>query len=256
MEFRKLGKWWGANMDQEPKKQPKKRGRRWLYRTLFAVLIVISLGLIFNEQIKNWMVTSYQPKVTAKSVKKNEKKKANFDFRNAKSLNFQTVAKARMNSKKIHVVGEILVPKSGIHLTIGKGVSNTTLALAAGTLRANQKMGHGNYPLAGHHMIKKNVLFSPLYYKTKVGDNIYLTNMKKIYRYKVYRRTFIAATRVDVVNQTKANIVTLVTCDATGAGRLMIRGKLTKTMAYAKAPKAIQKGFAAKFNNHNVFEGY
>ncbi len=84
-----------------------------------------------------------------------------------------------MNAQKIHVVGEILVPKSKIHLPIAKGVANETLALAAGTMRADQKMGEGNYPLAGHHMVRKDILFSPLYFKTKVGDTIYLTNMKK-----------------------------------------------------------------------------
>ncbi len=84
-----------------------------------------------------------------------------------------------MNTNRLEVVGEILVPKSSIHLPIGLGVANTTLALAAGTMRQDQKMGKGNYPLAGHHMVNRHVLFGPLYFKTKVGDNIYLTDLKK-----------------------------------------------------------------------------
>ncbi|MTV82948.1 class A sortase [Secundilactobacillus folii] len=222
---------------------------KWAYRVGFTILILISLGLIFNQQIKNYMVSSYQPKITAKSADANNRKKADFNFKNAKALNFTTVAKARMNSQKILTIGQILVPSSSVHLPIAKGVSNQTLALAAGTMRADQKMGHGNYPLAGHHMVRKDILFSPLYFKTRVGDKIYLTNMKKVFTYKVYRREFIAATRVDVVNQTRANIVTLVTCDATGARRLMIRGKLTNTAKYSDTPVKIQKEFAAKFNN-------
>lgn len=231
----------------------KNKGRssvtKWVYRIGFTILILISLGLIFNQQIKNYLVSSYQPKITAKSVANNDRKKANFNFKNAKSLNFTTVARARMNSQKILPVGQILVPKSKVHLPIAKGVANETLALAAGTMRADQKMGQGNYPLAGHHMVRKDILFSPLYFKTRVGDTIYLTNMKKVYTYKVYRRAFIAATRVDVVNQTKQNIITLVTCDATGARRLMIRGKLTNTAKYSDTPVKVQKEFAAKFNN-------
>lgn len=86
-----------------------------------------------------------------------------------------------MNTNRLEVVGEILVPKSSIHLPIGLGVANTTLALAAGTMRQDQKMGKGNYPLAGHHMVNRHVLFGPLYFKTKVGDNIYLTDLKKKY---------------------------------------------------------------------------
>ncbi len=160
-------------------KKRKNKFGTWLYRIGFTILVLISLGLILNQQIKNWLVTSYQPEITQKSVKKNEKKKANFDFSDAKRLDFSTVARARLNEKDISVVGQILVPSSKVHLPVAKGVSNETLALAAGTLRADQKMGEGNYPLAGHHMVRKDVLFSPLFFKTKVGDSIYLTNMKK-----------------------------------------------------------------------------
>lgn len=230
-------------------KKRKNKFGTWLYRIGFTILVLISLGLIFNQQIKNWLVTSYQPEITQKSVKKNEKKKANFDFSDAKRLDFSTVARARLNEKDISVVGQILVPSSKVHLPIAKGVSNETLALAAGTLRADQKMGEGNYPLAGHHMVRKDVLFSPLFFKTKVGDSIYLTNMKKVFKYKAYTRKYIAATRVDVVDQTKRDIVTLVTCDATGAGRLMIRGKLVDSYAYKDAPTTIKKQFNGKFNN-------
>lgn len=231
----------------------KNKGRnqfsKWLYRIVLVVLLLVSLGLIFNQQIKNYLVSSYQPKITAKSAANNNQKQANFNFKNAKSLNFSTVAKARMNAKKILPVGQILVPKSNVHLPIAKGVANTTLALAAGTMRPDQKMGHGNYPLAGHHMVRKDILFSPLYFKTRVGDTIYTTDMKKVYTFKVYRREFIDATRIDVVNQTKSNIITLITCDATGARRLMIRGRLTHTAKYSDTPVKVQKEFAAKFNN-------
>lgn len=231
------------------KKKQTHRISKWLYRIGFTLLVLISLGLIFNQQIKNYLVSSYQPKITANTAAANEKKSADFNFKNAKSLNFTTVAKARMNAQKIHVIGQILVPKAKIHLPIAKGVANQTLALSAGTMRPDQKMGQGNYPLAGHHMVRKDILFSPLYFKTKVGDTVYLTNMKKIYTYKVYKRQFIDATRVDVVNQTKRNIITLVTCDATGARRLMIRGKLTRTTTYNDASVTVRKAFAAKFNN-------
>ncbi len=92
------------------------------------------------------------------------------------------------------------MPKSGIHLPIAKELLTRLLALAAGSMRSDQKMGDGNYPLAGHHMVRKDILFSPLYFKTRVGDTIYTTDMKKVYTFKVYRREFIAATRIDVVN--------------------------------------------------------
>lgn len=227
----------------------KKTRRRWWGTLLFLILILVSLGLIFNEQIKTWMVSSYQPKVTTGSVRKNQKKKASYDFKKVKSLDFSTVAKARLNSKDIHVVGQIYMPQSDIHLPIAKGVSNDVLALTAGTMRADQKMGQGNYPLAGHHMVSHTILFSPLYFKTQVGQKIYLTNATKVYEYRVTVRKFIPATAVQVVAQTKQKLVTLITCDATGANRLMIRGKYVKQMPYRQAPLSVRKGFAGSFNN-------
>ncbi|AVK61826.1 class A sortase [Lactobacillus sp. CBA3605] len=231
--------------------QPKKKtGLKWLGRGIFVILIALSLALIFNEQIKDQMVSSYAPKITAKSVKKNTKKKGDFDFTKVKSLDFQTVAKARLSKSAVNVVGSIAIPSIDLYLPIGKGVSNATLALSAGTLKANQTMGAGNYALAGHHMIKHGALFSPLYYKSQVGQMIYLTDAQHIYAYKTTQRRFIAATDVAVINDVPGqSLITLITCDKTGAGRLMIRGQYVQKWAFTQAPAAVQKSFESHFNN-------
>lgn len=235
----------------EKKQTPKKHSWRWLWTVLFIFLLAISLALIFNEQIKNWLISSYQPRISRKSVQSNQKKKASYDFSKVKSLDFSTVANARWNTADIHVVGEILMPQSKVHLPIAKGISNEVLALTAGTMRPDQKMGEGNYPLAGHHMTSQTILFSPLYWKTRVGQKIYLTDAKRVYEYQVSVRKFIPATDVQVIAQTKQKLVTLITCDATGANRLMIRGKYVKQMAYKDAPTSVQKGFHGSFNNRS-----
>lgn len=235
----------------EKKQTPKKHRWRWLWTALFIFLLAISLALIFNEQIKNWLISSYQPRISRKSVQSNQKKKASYDFSKVKSLDFSTVANARWNTADIHVVGEILMPQSKVHLPIAKGISNEVLALTAGTMRPDQKMGEGNYPLAGHHMTSQTILFSPLYWKTRVGQKIYLTDAKRVYEYQVSVRKFIPATDVQVIAQTKQKLVTLITCDATGANRLMIRGKYVKQMAYKDAPTSVQKGFHGSFNNRS-----
>lgn len=235
----------------EKKQTPKKHRWRWLWTVLFIFLLAISLALIFNEQIKNWLISSYQPRISRKSVQSNQKKKASYDFSKVKSLDFSTVANARWNTADIHVVGEILMPQSKVHLPIAKGISNEVLALTAGTMRPDQKMGEGNYPLAGHHMTSQKILFSPLYWKTRVGQKIYLTDAKRVYEYQVSVRKFIPATDVQVIAQTKQKLVTLITCDATGANRLMIRGKYVKQMAYKDAPTSVQKGFHGSFNNRS-----
>jgi LPXTG-site transpeptidase (sortase) family protein len=226
-----------------------KKLKNWLVSIGLTLLVLLSLAMIFNRQIKTWMVAQYNPEVNEKVVAKNTEKKANFDYTKVKSLDWQTVLKARTSEKRIKVIGEIVYPDINIHLLIGKGVDNLTLALAAGTLKENQRMGEGNYALAGHHMVDKNVLFSPLYWKAKIGQKVYLTDETNIYEYRVDTRKFIKATDVQVVDDIKGKkILTLVTCDDTGAGRLMIRAKFIKKMSHTKAPEAVQKEFSEKFN--------
>lgn len=224
--------------------------KHWVSLTIFLLLLIISLSLIFNQQIKDYLVGSYHPEISQTKINSNTKKSGNFNFKKVKSLDLQMIAKARAKKNALHVVGAISIPAIKMNLPIAKGVDNYTLALAAGTMRDDQKMGQGNYPLAGHHMNSHKILFSPLYWKSKVGQKIYLTDLKKVYEYKTTEKTYIAATRVDVVENTPGkNIITLVTCDATGDGRLMVRGKLVKKMAYKDAPKSVQNNFAKSFKN-------
>ena len=65
----------------------------------------------------------------------------------------------------------------------------------------------------------------------------------------MYERKIIDATRVDVIDNTKENILTLVTCDASGALRLLLLGNLVMVVAYDKAPAKIQKNLSGKYTN-------
>lgn len=224
--------------------------RNWLRWTAVVILLVASLIMIFNNQIKNYLVNGYRPQVTRQSIKKNQSKKGNYDFSNVKDLNLQTVAKNRANKQNVNIIGTIAIPDIDMSIPIAKGVDNNTLALAAGTMREDQEMGKGNYALAGHNMAHgSKILFSPLYYHAKVGQKVYLTDLDKIYTYKITERKFINADRVDVVNNTKEPIITLITCDATGDRRLMVRGKLIKAQKFKNAPVKVQKALSSKYTN-------
>lgn len=225
--------------------------KEWLRWTAVVVLLIVSLVLIFNQQIKYYLVGTYHPQITQQTVKKNNQEKAKYDFSNVQDLNLQSVARARARRQSINVIGVISIPAIKMSVPIGKGVDNNTLALAAGTMREDQKMGQGNYALAGHNMAHgSRILFSPLYYDAKVGQKIYLTDMTHIYEYKIDQRKFIEATRVDVVNDTPQKIVTLITCNKTGSRRLMIRGKYVKSMKFKQAPKSVQKSLSRGYTNH------
>lgn len=93
------------------------------------------------------------------------------------------------------------------------------------------------------------VLFSPLYYKGKVGQMVYITNLKKVYVYKITQKQIISkyATQV-VANTPNQRILTLITCDETGAQRLMVRGQYVKTMDYHHAPASVRKALSQKYN--------
>lgn len=224
--------------------------RDWLRWVIVVILLTASMIMIFNNQIKNYLVSGYHPQVTRQSIKKNENKKGNYDFSNVKDLNLQTVAKSRANKQNINIIGTIAIPAINMSVPIAKGVDNNTLALAAGTMREDQKMGQGNYALAGHNMAHgSKILFSPLYYHAKVGQKAYLTDLNKVYTYKITERKFINADRVDVVDDTPDPIITLITCDATGARRLMIRGKLVKVQKFKQAPVKVQKALSSKYTN-------
>ncbi|KRM82477.1 sortase [Limosilactobacillus coleohominis DSM 14060] len=225
--------------------------KEWLRWTAIVVLFIVSLALIFNQQIKYYLVGTYHPRITQQTVKKNNQKKAKYDFSNVQDLNLQSVARARARRQSINVIGVISIPAIKMSVPIGKGVDNNTLALAAGTMRADQKMGEGNYALAGHNMAHgSRILFSPLYYDAKVGQRIYLTDMTKVYEYRITQRQFIDATRVDVVDNTPEKIVTLITCNKTGSRRLMIRGSFVKSMKFKQAPTKVQKSLSQGYTNH------
>lgn len=227
--------------------------KSWLKRAGWLLLVLVSLALIFNQQIKYYLVGSYRPTITKTAIAQNQQKKVaqkEFDFSQTKDLDFQSVAKARANQQAVNIIGEISIPAIKMTIPIATGVSNTTLALAAGTMRADQQMGQGNYALAGHNMAHgSKILFSPLYYHAKVGQKVYLTDMKNVYTYRIYERKFILATRVDVVNDTPEKILTLITCDATGANRLMVRAKYEGKVAFDQAPKHVQQALSSKYTN-------
>ena len=216
----------------ENKKNKKKTPAKvtWL-RVAAVVLLIIGLGMIFNSQILDYMVrqnqTSALKKLDKSTIEKNEKKKGMFDFSKVQEIDFSQVTKSRVKNTA-DAIGAIAIPSVKMYLPIMKGLSNDAMSTGGGTMRADQVMGTGNYPLAGHYMTAKGVLFSPLE-NAQVGQKVYLTNLKKIYVYKIYMKKKVDPTAVWLVNNTKQNIVTLITCADGGVNRWAVRGNLIKT---------------------------
>ncbi|MBW1605143.1 class A sortase [Lactobacillus sp. Sy-1] len=224
-----------------------------------AILLLIGgVVLLSLEPIKTALVAGYRPTVTKQEAQVNQKDaaKANYNMNQVKAVTMNQVISARLHSKNVKPVGQIIAPSIGVHLPIALGVDNETLMLAAGTMRADQKMGQGNYALAGHHMINKQALFSPFYNKGTVGMKVYLTDMHKVYEYQITKRKIISPYAVSVVNNTKQKLLTLITCNDSGSKRLLLRGKLIKTTDINDAPASVVKMMHQKTNNYNVLAGY
>lgn len=137
---------------------------RKLSLTIGIVLFVLGVALIFNKQIMGFIVSH----MSNQAIEQFDEQKAqnaddvSFDFGKVENISLQDVLKAQMNQGDVHSIGALSVPDVSLQLPILYGISNTNLAIGAGTLKKDMKMGQGNYALAGHNMNNDKTLFSPL----------------------------------------------------------------------------------------------
>lgn len=204
----------------------------WTKKGFVIALLLLGTVLLFHGQIRDFLVHNggqkYDiEKVSKKTLEKNERKKAIFDFGSVESLSTESVLKAQAEHKELPVIGSVVVPSVSIQLPIFKGCSNENLLYGAGTLSPTQKMGEGNYALASHRTSNPNLLFTPLDRVNK-GAFIFLLDFQKVYVYKITSKEKVSPTAVQVLDvEEKKKKVTLITCgEMGGETRLVIQGEL------------------------------
>lgn len=213
--------------------------KRKLSITIGIILLVLGIALIFNKQIMGFIVTNMTDQAISQFDEAKAKKSddVNFDFEDVKDLSLQDVVKAQINNNNIHSIGAISVPEVDLQLPILYGISNTNLAIGAGTMKENMKLGKGNYALAGHNMNNNTTLFSPLT-KAEKGMKMYTTNYKRVYTYSIKKIFIIEASQVEVIEDKKdQRLLTLVTCNYDGSKRLIVQGEYERADDFEKAPK-------------------
>ncbi|MGR3741719.1 class A sortase [Companilactobacillus sp. DQM5] len=208
--------------------------KKFLKNLLIIILILLSIVLIFNKQITATSLKHYNDqrveKITRKQIVKNEKAKADYNFANVKQLGPGKIINGMIGGY-IPIIGAISVPSVGIKLPIAKGVSNMVLATSGGTMKPNQKMGEGNYALAGHDY---KSIFMPTH-DIKLGDKIYISDFKNVYEYEVYSKKAVEPTEVNVIDDVKGQkIITLITCTDNNTKRLATQGRLVSKKAKDK----------------------
>lgn len=159
-------------------------------------LIIILIGVIFLlvPNIINKYLDSKSDEgldsfnhLSAEEISENDKKKvdeADFNFDNVEYI---SPSKAFIDIDKVNpelILGQIVIPSIDLNLTVFKGVSDISLWAGVGTMKPYQKMGEGNYAIAGHNSVN-GALFSRLT-EIKNGDIIKLTDKSTIYEYRVY----------------------------------------------------------------------
>lgn len=205
-------------------------------RVLSIILLVVGLILVFNKWSTGQLVKHNQEhaatSLTRGAIKKNQKKKGDYNFKHVKSLDLAGAAQGTIHQTS-GAIGLLAIPGVNMHLPVMKGLSQTSMSTGGGTMRPHERMGKGNYALAGHYMTENGILFSPLENVQK-GQLVYLTNLKHVYTYKIYMKKVVSPYSTWLVNNTKKPIVTLITCADGGKNRWAIRGKLIKTQKYNK----------------------
>lgn len=123
--------------------------------------------------------------------------------------------------------GQILISEVDMNLPIVEGVSNENLYTSASTMKPNQKLGKGNYALAGHLMPDPNTLFSPLK-EVSEGMNVYVSNMDTVYTYEISEIKEVPPTAIEVISdEAGEGLLTLVTCsNVEGTNRLIVQAQL------------------------------
>ncbi|WP_205526794.1 class A sortase [Bombilactobacillus bombi] len=213
------------------------------WKILLTLLVLIAaLALIFNEPIKVQLVkqvsNSRVTNLTKDQVRQNKLRDASFDFAKVKPITVKQAAKAALKNNAA-AIGKITIPSVGLKLPIVKGVDDTALATGGGTLKPDEKMGEGNYALAGHYMTDKGALFSPIA-RVQIGDLIYITDLKNVYTYKVDLKQVISPRATWTMNnQPGTKMITLITCADGGANRWLVQGSLVKARVANRSTLAV-----------------
>lgn len=198
---------------------------------IVAVLVISGILFVLSPFIKESIIINLSKNknfdLTAEQAEQNNAQKASFDFEAIQPPSILETIKASLDRESKAVIGRITISSVNLKLPILKGTTNQNLLYGATTMRPDQKMGEGNYPLAGHHMKRESLLFGPLLNIEK-GDTVKITDFKKDYIYAVTSKQFISEMDTDVIQETKKKEITLITCDKAvrTEGRLAVKGKL------------------------------
>ncbi|MCZ3724190.1 MULTISPECIES: class A sortase [Lactobacillus] len=211
-------------------------------------LIVILIGILgfwkyqsdlANQNLLNRRINA---PITRKMPRATLKKSSIKQFTDDDLLKYRKAA-FNMNLNK-YPNGYLDIPSIGVYLPIYNRANNYTLSLGVGKdYFLDSEMGQGNFVLAGHNMERPHVLLSDLY-KVKIGQKIILHGQDRNYEYSITSKQVVSPYVKFVNGQAAAGsafylpkgnetpLVTVYTCAAGGATRLVVQGTLNEGENY------------------------
>lgn len=215
--------------------------------TLMTLLFSAGIFLLFYNQIsgfvyEKWLNNSQDEiltSITKDSIQDNlaglEDSDNLFDYDEIQNINSSMIPPKIDISQIKNAVGIITIPSVDLEEPILYGTTNKNLLLGATTMKPDQKMGEGNYTLAGHNHHTKKILFQPIR-NAEIGAEIFVTDKDKVYIYKVTHKEVVEPSRVDVLDDVEGKkIITLVSCFAKdGSNRIIVTGELQEVQDYVE----------------------
>ncbi|TCI58877.1 class A sortase [Exiguobacterium sp. SH3S1] len=211
----------------------KPRDETMIRRSRYVIGIVcLLIGSLFLTESwwKDRVATSNSKRVT-EAIQLQQPDRGEFDFETVEPLSWDDLLNVRNRFHDLPTIGMITIPDIDLELPILYGLDNENLAVGAGTMRASQQMGSGNYALAGHYTQSPTALFGPLH-TIKTGTMIYVTDLTNTYQYRTEALETVPPTRIDVLDDTTDATITLITCTFDATERLIVKGELVQTTPY------------------------
>lgn len=208
-------------------------------RKVIAVICILAATVLIAAPFLKYELLEASTKkyatvqLSPEEIQQNNERPAEFHMEAIEPLSVLDAVTKEADVEKSAIVGHIEIPSVHLRLPILKGTTNENLLVGATTMREDQWMGLGNYALAGHHMKKDTLLFSPLL-RVEKGALITVTDLTYKYTYEVTELEIVHESRVDILDNTIDPVITLVTCYASDEPekRFIVHGKLAKTEKY------------------------
>ena len=212
----------------------------WIF--LITVITLASLVILFQNQIKGYLINrmatqaTAEPIITATKIGGHKSKVPKITVEGKDPIHAVSatdVAKAALANFNEKPVAQLSIPKIHLNTAVYGHTSNETLLHGAAVYKQNSEPGQpdSNYALVGHHIKDQSLLFGPLM-NANIGDDIYLKTAGTTYHYRVSQIKSVDKSQSWVVNDQKDHsLITLITCESATPGetqRHVVIGELVK----------------------------